>query len=108
MNYLADKHEKNQLYPKDPKERARVDEYLHWQHLNLRMTGSMVFQSKIIIPQMTKKPVDQKALEKWIKKWHESSEAIENVWLKRSPFLAGSRLTIADLSGLFNFIERKT
>ena len=47
LAYLADKHQKHHWYPGDLKERARVNEYLHWQHLNLRASGSMLFQSKV-------------------------------------------------------------
>ena len=49
FSYLADKYEKHQWYPKDLQTRARIDEYNHWQHLNLRTTGSMVFQSKVVL-----------------------------------------------------------
>lgn len=47
FNYLSDQYKKNEWYPTDLKERARVDEYNHWQHLNLRANGSMVFQTKV-------------------------------------------------------------
>ena len=47
--YLADRFDQNRFYPKDPQGRARVDEFNHWQHLNLRANGSMVFQSKVVL-----------------------------------------------------------
>jgi len=47
MNYLSDKHKKYDWYPIELKERARVNEYTHWQHLNLRANGSMLFQTKV-------------------------------------------------------------
>lgn len=47
MNYLSDKHKKSDWYPTELKERARVDEYNNWQHLNLRGNGSMLFQTKV-------------------------------------------------------------
>ncbi len=34
--YLASEHEiVDNWYPKDPKKRARVDEYLEWQHVSI-------------------------------------------------------------------------
>lgn len=47
MSYLADKHKKSDWYPTDIQQRARINEYLHWQHLNLRLSGSMLFQTKV-------------------------------------------------------------
>ena len=46
--YLCNKYHLDRWYPKDSKERARVDEYVNWQHLNIRATGSMVFRAKVI------------------------------------------------------------
>jgi glutathione S-transferase len=45
--YLCDKYKKHDWYPTELKERARVNEYAHWQHLNLRTTGSMLFRAKV-------------------------------------------------------------
>ncbi len=45
--YLCDKYKKYDWYPAELKERARVNEYAHWQHLNLRANGSMLFRAKV-------------------------------------------------------------
>jgi glutathione S-transferase len=45
--YLCDKYKKFDWYPTGLKERARVHEYANWQHANLRMTGSMLFRTKV-------------------------------------------------------------
>lgn len=37
-------------YPKDPLEQARVDEYLHWAHVNTRSNLAMYFQVGIYFP----------------------------------------------------------
>lgn len=34
-------------YPADLQKRARVDEYLSWQHINIRAKGSKLFLSKV-------------------------------------------------------------
>ena len=47
LTYLCDKHKKHDWYPTELQERARVNEYTHWQHLNLRMNGSGLFQTKV-------------------------------------------------------------
>jgi hypothetical protein len=38
-------------------------------------------------------------LQKWQKKWEEATDGLENVWLKRSSYLAANHITIADLLG---------
>lgn len=40
-------------YPKDSKQQARVDEFLEWQHLNIRLFGSMIFRHRVSIIIMT-------------------------------------------------------
>lgn len=45
--YLCDKYKKHDWYPVELKERARVNEYAHWQHMNLRAMGSMLFRTKV-------------------------------------------------------------
>lgn len=45
--YLCDKFQLDQWYPKDLQKRARVNEYSHWQHFNIRANGAMVFRTKV-------------------------------------------------------------
>ncbi len=49
---------------------------------------------------MKNKPPNQTDLEKWHKKWEESTDGLENVWLTRSSYLASNHITIADLLGM--------
>ena len=35
-------------YPKNLEQRARIDEYCAWQHLNLRAFGSLVFRARVL------------------------------------------------------------
>ena len=45
--YLCDKYKKHDWYPNELKEQARVNEYTHWQHFNIRANGSMLFRTKV-------------------------------------------------------------
>ncbi len=47
--YLCDKYNKPDWYPTETRERARVNEYANWQHLNLRASGAMLFRAKVKI-----------------------------------------------------------
>lgn len=48
LKYLADKNKvADHWYPADLQKRALVDRYLAWQHLGLRLLGSMVFRIQV-------------------------------------------------------------
>ena len=84
-------------FPSDSKAQARVDEYLEWQHLNTRSFVSRYFAS-ILMPQMLglKEPSEKftKHCEKNLQKMLDD---FERVFLKRGDFIAGDRISIADL-----------
>jgi len=84
-------------YPKDSQLRAKVDEVLEWQHLNLRAGGAMYFQTKVVQPLLTGKPVNEKWLKQHANKLEESLEHIETIFLKNRPFLNGNDISIADV-----------
>jgi len=49
LRYLTQKYNlPEHWYPSnDLQKQARIEEYLHWQHLNTRMQAAMVFQHKV-------------------------------------------------------------
>lgn len=87
-------------YPKDLEERAKVDEYLEWQHLGTRAACAGYVRTVFMTP-----------LSKWNYKLNpkkvEASKAIvvktldtfENLWLKdpSKPFLATKEISFADV-----------
>jgi len=96
LKYLCDSQSSipEHWYPKDLKARARVDEYMAWQHSNLRFYGSMYFRTVVL----GNKPVDEKKLETWRVGLEKSLSQIEEIFLKSSPYVNGSsEITIADL-----------
>lgn len=48
MKYLAEKYQtSDHWYPADLQKRARVNEYLSWQHMGIRMHGSKMFWLRV-------------------------------------------------------------
>ncbi len=44
LQYLCVKYGLNEWYPTDLQAKAKVDEYLNWQHFNTRMQAASVFR----------------------------------------------------------------
>ncbi|ODN03559.1 Glutathione S-transferase theta-2 [Orchesella cincta] len=84
-------------FPKDSVSQAKVDEYLEWQHLNVRTFGTLYFAEKYIVPRTTKQPPNEKRAANFLKHYIAVLNQVETIWLKDRPFLAGQDISIADL-----------
>ncbi len=48
MKYLVSKHKlPDHWYPADLQQQARIEEYLHWHHTNLRMGAANLIFNKV-------------------------------------------------------------
>uniref|UniRef100_A0A1B0CM69 glutathione transferase n=1 Tax=Lutzomyia longipalpis TaxID=7200 RepID=A0A1B0CM69_LUTLO len=98
VRYLAAKHKiPDSWYPTDAKKQARVDEYLEWQHLNTRISCALYFQLMWLKPLLTGKQPKPEAVEEHLGRVVDTLDAIENIWLEKTPFLAGNDITVADI-----------
>lgn len=98
MRYLTrEKLVPEHWYPKNTQKRAQIDEYLEWQHSNIRLGCSMYAKTKYILP-MKGQPANAEQLALFEGIMKNSLDTFENVWLNHSDrFLFGSEVTIADL-----------
>lgn len=97
LRYLArEKLVPEHWYPKESKSQARIDEYLEWQHLNMRLAGSSLFRTKWI-PLVTGDKPDQNRVEEAVNSVNEALDQIEQNWLQPSKYLVANKITIADL-----------
>ncbi|EDV98112.1 glutathione S-transferase theta-1 [Drosophila grimshawi] len=118
VRYLADKNQMSeQLYPKSLESRARVDEFLEWQHLNVRVACGTFFMKAWLLPINGLAPNPKPdAVEKLTKDVERSLGLLEHMWMDKD-FLVGQNLTVADLFAVseieqlrlckFNVNERK-
>ncbi|EDW60482.1 glutathione S-transferase theta-3 [Drosophila virilis] len=100
IRYLSDKNQlSEQLYPKGLQARARVDECMEWQHINVRVPCGTYFIKGWLLPVngLAAKPKPEVA-EKLLKDVESSLGALEHLWMKEE-FLVGNKLTVADLLG---------
>ncbi|XP_042193068.1 glutathione S-transferase theta-2 isoform X1 [Callorhinchus milii] len=106
LKYLASTYDVPQnWYPRDPQRRAKVDEYMAWQHLNTRMNTAKVFIFEVLIPQMTSQPVDDQKVSKALKDLEGTLDMLETMFLKDKPFLCGDDLTLADLLAICELMQ---
>ncbi|XP_013408169.1 glutathione S-transferase theta-1 [Lingula anatina] len=99
LRYLIEKHKvDDHWYPRDLKQRARIDEYIEWQHANTRFYGAMYFQTRVIIPRATGQPVNEGKAERFRGDLDTVLDHIENVFLKDTKFIrSNDDISIADL-----------
>ncbi|XP_052741376.1 glutathione S-transferase theta-1 [Bicyclus anynana] len=86
------------LYPRDSKLQARVDEFLEWQHIGLRLHCAMFFRVKVLDPTITGVAPNAKTLSGYENRMISALETFENHWLQKgTKFIAGDNITVADL-----------
>lgn len=86
-------------YPKDLAERAKVDEYLEWQHMNTRAGCAGFFIKAYMEPLFKWKPPTQQKIDASKKFMEKTLDLLENVWLQDSSkaFLATKEISFADI-----------
>ncbi|KAG8224351.1 hypothetical protein J437_LFUL004307 [Ladona fulva] len=89
-------------YPKDPKLRARVDEYLEWQHIDIRGNTMNYLMNKFILPSVTGELPPEKQILSYEKNLDKSFDYMENIWLQngKKKYLTGDKITFADILGV--------
>nr|AZP23815.1 glutathione S-transferase GST theta1 [Rhopalosiphum padi] len=84
-------------YPKDIKKQALVDEYLEWQHNNIRAHCTEYFRYKALWPLKTGQAANIEKVTILEKRMTENLNLLENIWLKDKPFLCGDEISVSDL-----------
>lgn len=100
LHYLDRKQEYpglKALYPDNIQQKALIDEYLEWQHLNTRSNCAFYFIYNWLLPMMSGKAPEPKKGEQILKRMEKTLDDLENIWLKENKFLTGDKLTAADI-----------
>jgi glutathione S-transferase len=92
--YLSNRHGWDDVYPADPKQRARVDWYLHYHHRNVREASIGLVAPKIRKDLNIPEAIQQAAHGALTR----ALRALDTGWLAQSEWLAGDRLTLADFA----------
>jgi glutathione S-transferase len=94
MCYFCNKHGWHDLYPENNEARAKIDSYLHLHHRNLREASIGIVAPKV------RKDLNftKEILIRYRFTVDKALQSLEGGWLKKSRYLAGDDLTIADMS----------
>lgn len=100
FRYLARTHDiSDPWYSKNDQTRARIDEYLEWQHTNIRQTCTQFF-ILAYLKQRTigSSPDDAYVIASAQKQMSKSIDELENLWLKPKLYISGTdQLSFADV-----------
>lgn len=98
LRYLArEKSLPDYWYPKDSKRQVRVDEFLEWQHNNVRATCAKYFMKKWIFPLVTGQELEPEKLAEYKQSMEDCLDSMETLWLANGNYICGDKLTAADL-----------
>ncbi|XP_057156973.1 glutathione S-transferase theta-1 isoform X2 [Pan paniscus] len=84
-------------YPQDLQARARVDEYLAWQHTTLRRSCLRALWHKVMFPVFLGEPVSPQTLAATLAELDVTLQLLEDKFLQNKAFLTGPHISLADL-----------
>ncbi|NXN09648.1 GSTT1 transferase, partial [Indicator maculatus] len=104
--YLARKFKTpDHWYPADLQSRARVDEYLSWQHTSIRAKANTILLHKMLMPILTGKPVPAEKMQSLTEDLNVILNQFEEKFLQDKPFIAVTEVSLADLLTLEELVE---
>ncbi|MED6247418.1 hypothetical protein ATANTOWER_032940 [Ataeniobius toweri] len=106
MLYLAEKFQTPDFwYPADLQQRARVNEYLSWQHTAIRMYGSKIFWLRLMIPKIMGVEVPKEKMDGALEDLNNSLNLIEEKYLQDRAFIVGEQISLADLVAIVEIMQ---
>ncbi|XP_067406372.1 glutathione S-transferase theta-1-like [Emydura macquarii macquarii] len=106
LAYLSQKYKTlDHWFPLDMKKRARVDEYLSWQHSSIRPNGFKIFWLKVVFPLFMDQAAPEDKLQEALEALAISLKQLEEKFLQDKPFLVGNKISLADLVAVMELMQ---
>ncbi|XP_041792475.1 glutathione S-transferase theta-1a [Chelmon rostratus] len=108
LQYMVQKYSSSvadHWYPADLQQRARVNEYLSWQHMNLRAHGSKVFLLRSLFPVVMGSEVPKEKMDAALEDLNRSLNLLEEKFLQNKPFIIGDKISLADLVAVVEIMQ---
>ena len=94
MCYLCNKYEWTDLYPNQHEARAKVDDFLHYHHRNIK-EASVGYFAPMARPDLG---LTEGAINMSKRLFSNGLNALETQWLEKNSFITGDEATIADIA----------
>lgn len=108
LKYLVQKYSSSvaeHWYPADLQQRARVNEYLSWQHMNLRAHGSKVFLLRTLFPVIMGSEAPKEKVDAAVDDLNQTLNLLEAKFLQNKPFIIGDKISLADLVAIVEIMQ---
>jgi glutathione S-transferase len=92
VRYLADKHGRNDLYPKDLQARATVDSWMDWASTDFASGMRPVFHGIVV-----KNPAFANLIQDGAKEWSGQMRRFDTYLAAHGPYVTGKTFTIGDI-----------
>lgn len=92
VRYLADKHGRADLYPKDPQQRATIESWMDWASTEFAGGMRPVFHALVV-----KNPAFANMVESAAKEWATQMRVLDEHLSANGPHVMGKNFTIADI-----------
>ncbi|XP_018576339.1 glutathione S-transferase theta-1-like [Anoplophora glabripennis] len=96
---------KDNWYPKDSKQQAKIDEYLEWQHLNTRAHCTLYFRYKWLQPMLTGEKPDPEKLKFLESNMIDTLDKFQELFISETPFINGQTISFADILAACEIVQ---
>jgi glutathione S-transferase len=92
--YLASSRARQSLLPAQPRERARVEQWMDWQATELNSAWRYAFYGLVRNSAAHRDPVE---IERSLSRWHECMKLLDRHFAAGGQFITGEHFTLADV-----------